>query len=489
MERNKNAVWLILCMAVVLMLSGCAGGHEGSGTNADILAIAGNDYITYTDSGVFYITGDGLLAFMDSESQMETVVCDRPGCAHDDKDCYAYFGAFAYACIEGDSLLILSPYGMEKVGDMFLYTADLNGANRKQIFQFDGAIDTIMQVLFTEDYVVISCVNNMDENYEMLDYNHAALWVYDRNAGTAKEYWKKDAYGACINTVTIKENQMYFYTDYSDFNRQEYAKASKADREAHFHQEIWSVSLADGTESLISEVSDENYVITFLDDLLVYCDGGDVIGMDVNSGNQKVLAADMIPVLSASFDQLICVKFADESNDSAYYEISPDGSQRQLGNYSGDISIKAIFNSYTHALYFGLPSGSAISVGYRTADVLEGALGTFFTYADQNGERLYEADEEIAYTYDPNLDVKIDGKVDSADEAFMILFLTVNWDGVSGEDLTDLTVQRTVENGREMYIFFFNIEGRDGRYRAIIESSTESAVGEMGYIKSIGGPI
>ena len=122
---KKNSVIVILMF--MFLLSGC-NKQETSGFT-EWFGEARN--ISYGEQGI--ITGQNKLSFWDVTTGSGGLICTDSTCKHG-KNCSAHFANVLQmkVAIEGDKLLLVTDYLSDKLGDLYLYEASLDGSNRKK---------------------------------------------------------------------------------------------------------------------------------------------------------------------------------------------------------------------------------------------------------------------------------------------------------------------------------------------------------------------
>lgn len=139
---------MIISLVLVFLLSGCNGtdhGNRSKKKTADAL-FAGNFCRPYTNMAetaetVYFIPGfstdtDPMLYFLDKQSGQTGVLCNRPECLHQDKDCNAYMGFKVYglSIYEGRIYWISTDYDSEKGKDITtVWCEKTDGTERKAV--------------------------------------------------------------------------------------------------------------------------------------------------------------------------------------------------------------------------------------------------------------------------------------------------------------------------------------------------------------------
>lgn len=480
MENKRKSRLGVLTMLIVF-LTGCSGASQDEARiiQGELTASAPLSYAdftrSYSDQGVFKIGTSSLLYYLDGASGMEFVVCDKPGCAHQDEDCYAYFPTSTYVSPFQDHLLAVTAYGQETSGEMFLYEMDTNGENRRKLAEL-GQMQTIEMVQFTGDYVVIAYSNSWDEDYEQLEKAHAGIYVYDLKAGSGKEIWSREQSSALVSHIAVEGDVVYFNFAYCDLSIEEWLAAEDASDSIHIG--LYQVSL-DGTgEACICDKLDNAVPIVIMDGMLSYQTDEALMQYDILTGMTEKAGVSMSPVpCDVDGIRIYCLYNREDSRMGKslydYYVQRGDGELILLGEQA-DISVELVTPRYSYAMYYGLPSGNGIQVYYKTEDLLAGRLDAFSTYLDINGEEPYKIDQAVAYTYDPEKEVTVTGKIDDLDEVFAIVLEGFD---EAAADIQDITIQRSVEAGEELYSLNFHTDRY--AYRYVVYYDAHDDVGKI----------
>ena len=162
--RWAKKVMILFCM--LCLLAGCnkteddseekqAGTEQSIGDDSNkILWTNSLGTRTYGREGSFYSESNRIY-FLDAATGAADIICDDAACQHKRNECSAYFDGITYVALEDDHLLVVTSADGNSGWDMRLYTADVNGSNRKLVAEFTTMM-SIYQILFMEEKIIVS---------------------------------------------------------------------------------------------------------------------------------------------------------------------------------------------------------------------------------------------------------------------------------------------------------------------------------------------
>lgn len=165
----KKSQWILLSglLAFLLAAGGCGkkGKSKNGSTEDRIESIKRNNW-TYFDEGIVYSNPmTGRAEYYDYETKHYMPLCVRANCRHlpNDENCMAVrLTTHSMVGKSGDSWLYLAYNG---VGRSFMQ-CDLDGANEKEVVEFDHSIED-RGCIFTDDSIIVATWEvEMDEEDE-----------------------------------------------------------------------------------------------------------------------------------------------------------------------------------------------------------------------------------------------------------------------------------------------------------------------------------
>lgn len=181
MKHFKSIFVAFLC---IFILAGCAAPastplQEKPSTSENSTPFSNHDLqmvnqpcgasdAAISKDGVYYTSIEGAISYLDESSGNTTVLCNRPECQHADESCTAFVenGACFLFMNPTQDKLFLNYRGVPDAetyyADSQIYSADVNGANRKLLFTLEAGT---MQESFAFDGTDLYFVTN-DTNPE-----------------------------------------------------------------------------------------------------------------------------------------------------------------------------------------------------------------------------------------------------------------------------------------------------------------------------------
>ena len=114
-----------------------------------------------------------LICFWDGKSDTYSPICTKANCNHDNKECSAWFDNSSCDALNYSNGYFFYRY-WENGGDMYLYRADADGTNRKELFQicdFNAGEDIgYYDIHKNHIFVTVHCMDEEIDSY-IIDYN------------------------------------------------------------------------------------------------------------------------------------------------------------------------------------------------------------------------------------------------------------------------------------------------------------------------------
>lgn len=230
----KKVRRVLLCMFPLMLLL-CSCKQEGAETSWEaVVGLSG--CMTYTDSGVVNTAGTerGIAYFYDHISGQIVALCTKSNCEHQGlshtnptPDCDGFLGAYAdCAAIVGGHLYYVTQeeFSWDKPEGLFhkyLYRAETDGTNRKEIAHFSDA-QSFCAGNYGEGYFVYSYHNDSDLNGEALEQECAGVYLVDLQNDEMKQIMVESGYEAAVSSLMIYKSRLYYFysymKEYMDFN-------------------------------------------------------------------------------------------------------------------------------------------------------------------------------------------------------------------------------------------------------------------------------
>lgn len=369
-KRNRffEKILLLICMSG--LLAGCGkkdsfvdNGQEES-KSTGMLWVASLNATTYGSRGVF-CDESNYIYFLDAATGVSDIICDDATCSHTKEKCSAYFDGVTYTALYGEHLLLVTAHGADKVGDMYLYEADVNGTNRRKL-AYLGNMQLIFQLLFTEDFIVIAYCNSYDENLEPMEEFQSGIYVYDRKTNCGEVIWEKKALDSMVPKFVYHDNEVYFYSIYYDVTPEELPDyvENGTYTEAPLCVELCRVNVKDKTVSLIQENLEDTGSLAVCQNRVWYSCEDALWYYDIVTGEKGEALSQTMQALDAfGLDELLLRKGSD------YFVYHPDTGLRKIATRE-NIGITAVFPDITYALDYNTETGNGETVYWNTKDFL-----------------------------------------------------------------------------------------------------------------------
>lgn len=260
-------------------------------------------FSSFVPGGMCYLNSeDGLIHFFDAESGTDIILCSNPNCTHKKNttgkgiSCDAYYGSKVYSPImTSDKLIILSAPEDNMLFDCIIYTADLDGRNRKEVTRLEN-VQNIGDIAYMNDLVAVCFWADLDDekkeysgdvfSYGKLEKRHSGVYIVNIKTGaTSLVVDLEDKYSALTHNCSFCNDTLYYGSmyfekevDYSNYtNETEYyddvRKYSIQELHAYNMKTEEDLVIWKGNNELIEGYNKGIYVITGDDDITVYNEG------------------------------------------------------------------------------------------------------------------------------------------------------------------------------------------------------------------------
>ena len=135
----KSAVAAIIILAAALFLPSCgsAGDYETL-----YYAYPSSSYVYYKNGMFRYADGLAVMTFLDFDTMESVPICPKPNCSHTDPSTCSALGIGSVRFIYDDGLWWFDREMYYENGEpsdrSTLYSADIDGTNRKKVAALDG---------------------------------------------------------------------------------------------------------------------------------------------------------------------------------------------------------------------------------------------------------------------------------------------------------------------------------------------------------------
>lgn len=320
---------------------------------------------TYGREGSFY-SENNRIYFLDAATGESDIICGDATCTHKREECSAYFDGVSYVALEGDHLLIVTTYGGDNGWDMQLYTADVDGSNRKHVAEL-GFMLSIYQVIFTEDKIIASFWNSVDENMAPMDENYAGIYVFDRKTNTGEVVWSKKAFNAIAAKLNYYNDVVYFDAFYFDVTMDEVAEYGQQSNylEERKKYELCALDLTDKSVTVIQEGGWNTFSVC---GGKVWFDLEEALwSYDIATGEKKKeFNKELMIEPSYGTDRLLA---RDAVNYYTYYTYTPDEGLVKNG-IKNQVMASAVFPEITWAMNYNTPTGNGGVIYWDTEEFM-----------------------------------------------------------------------------------------------------------------------
>ena len=228
---------LVFAVASVLLLSGCSNKEKDFDNGWRIISYY--DSAEYDKNGMFLPKTDEneYLEFLDFTTMETAPVCDDPSCTHKDPEACTAYGKNNHPFIYDGKLYYFTETDIYQKNNEYsrntkLWQSDINGANEKEIYEFeDCTIQYYDRLLLCEGTIYICAVDQpYDQNYDELEPS-VVLFSFDLKKHKMSEPVKiVEGYGCSSWLYGAWDGEVIIRTSKSVDNRpymeklEEYAK-------------------------------------------------------------------------------------------------------------------------------------------------------------------------------------------------------------------------------------------------------------------------
>jgi hypothetical protein len=303
----------------------------------------------YSSDGVLH-NEQGYMYYLDAETSQDDLICNDSSCNHKKDSCSAYFDAiYTSGIIEDDSIVLVTDYGGEQYGDICLYSADLNGTNRKKTTKFKQTMQAIENIYIDSDYVIVSYYNQYDENMEETELPSAGLYVYDRATGSGMNLVMIEMWNSRIPSFALVEDTLYFsYLGFTITKEEAILHEEDSDYfEEHKVSAVYSVPLGEDCEK--KSISDLEEVI-LCDDVsnmqsgsayFLYDQADTTYVYDIVQRKSTEIGS-MNGVATDNADGLYLTEYNRETGRELFFYTYETGTLQDLGRLKDDIILDGV---------------------------------------------------------------------------------------------------------------------------------------------------
>lgn len=261
MKKNRKFIILLLAIIVIVLVVLLMVSKKKKEDFTGKVKI--DNFTAYSDLGTTSLNEDSLLQFCDAASGEKIILCDKPNCNHNNNDCNALFGYYPLhlSAIYNDKLYLV----MEGEDyQSYLYEADVNGSNRKEILSLDCfsfssyslIVDNYLIMEYGKDYEVEDADSG---EMGMLENPISGIAIINLKEREVDYIPEKDDYSGGIQKIHMYEDKVYY--DYSfmdvEYDFLDYENIDDDYIMAHSFYRIYSYDVKTGTESIIYEGQDK----------------------------------------------------------------------------------------------------------------------------------------------------------------------------------------------------------------------------------------
>ena len=378
----KYYICRVLLFLAGISLTGCAEkkDEESAGT----YWILNGDLRTYGEQGVFY-QENGYLHFMDTASGLDVTVCDKPECSHSRAECPAYFeGRVHGAFWEGSKLYLLTDYGANRFGELYLYEASVDGEDRKKIAEL-GEAQHVFYAVFTEQYIVFSYWNQYDENMKELPQDQIGVRLYDRGTGECREILSREGWNARTYQLDLVGDEIYVSCFYYDLIAEE-VLAHETDQDymrQHLKHELLRADV-EGKEivSLLQGVSDTADVQAVCEAGVFYAADGRLYLLDAETGVSRDIGESMMGYPSFSEKGSLFGVYDSNTGETSYYLYEMEEEELRLITKMQGYIPTIVFENVFYAYDYHTDDGNGVLAFCRTGDFFKGKTDGFIRFEE-----------------------------------------------------------------------------------------------------------
>ena len=311
---------IVIVLIISLVVVGCDSKNYNKSENdplmdSDYEVIFPNNSFSISKTGICKVES-GIAHFWDAATKYGTVLCSKPNCSHEKQKggigstCDAFLGnRVDLLFVKNQSIYYISDMesgnnGLSSIFDRKLMKADINGKNRKTIFEFKdiqevGGINCAY--VFDEWFTFGYCVSDIRKETDDIvlgksDKRRAGIYLVNLETEKALLINEMIEYGAYCWYPFIDGNKLYYLYSYRtddvnpmDFDNQEeyYEKVTDSYRWDLYYYDLKTgnnmlVCRHDGKVTFVSKPSDGYYIFDTDTESIFYKDGKEVARYPIN---------------------------------------------------------------------------------------------------------------------------------------------------------------------------------------------------------------
>lgn len=260
---SKNRKIIIFLLAVIIIISVIfLVVFKKDKKEENILEAGDKGIISYFELGATSLNKNNLLQFCDAATGEKTILCGKPKCKHNNKECNALLEDYyvPLAAIHNDKLYLVME---DEDFNSILYEADINGSNRKEILSLDK-FNFSFNSLFLDNYLIMG----YSKDYELEDVDSEEITRLEKPiSGVAiinlKEQEvdyipEKVDYDGYISKVHMYEDKIYYLYTFKDvqYKTQDFESYDLDYASDHTFDRLYSYDVKTEEESILYEGQD-----------------------------------------------------------------------------------------------------------------------------------------------------------------------------------------------------------------------------------------
>ncbi len=224
---------VIVLTAFAILLCSCGDGRSLGET----YRLISNLYMT-TNGGEFLISNDGKLKFYDFTSMVETYVCSKPNCQHNDESICSAYGMGYHPFFFGDSLYFFDTGFKNEDGRTVCYSelwkAKPDGSSRKKLVTVNARLETYYSAVLNGNMLYfVGAQPEFDEFGTTSGKGSQALYSLNLNTNKSEKLYDFcEGYHSYGSVNGIFGDKLYFWGSSSeveiDFMAENYIDTTEA---------------------------------------------------------------------------------------------------------------------------------------------------------------------------------------------------------------------------------------------------------------------
>lgn len=180
---------------IMILFSSCANKSKIEGKDSESWRIVSQYNLTEKNkNGMFLITNEERLDFIDFSTMQQSPVCDKPACKHTENESCSAFGKSNHPFIYDEKLCYFKETEMYLENDIYkkdvqLWQCDINGRNEKQLAEFKGLnYETAGRMIIngTKIYMCMTC-QTFDKDFKEMEPS-IKIVSYDFSSNKTDDY-------------------------------------------------------------------------------------------------------------------------------------------------------------------------------------------------------------------------------------------------------------------------------------------------------------